>query len=421
MRFIIVTMGTEGDIRPYIALARELRSYDHEISIATSRNHAKVVGDFGIDYIPITPYSGRSPSFFNFRFVAALKSSIVNNNGFLQELWNVCQQADVIIYNVATFPCFYIAEKLGIPSFGAFLQPHHPTTEFPDPSITVGKPLGGFFNLVGFWLFDILHWQYVRRSVNRFRKETLQLPELSARNTILRQLKERGSYIIYAYSPSFLPRPYDWRSDHLHVTGYWYLDTLKEDYSPPADLERFLQSGSAPVFISVMWNTHKFTKERIAEIGQLSGSRLLIHDLYGEMEGITSSERIFYIKGSVPHEWLFKKIVLAIHHGGLGICMNCIRAGAPMITIPADAGGNDHRFWAYQVSRSGVGIRLSVPDRQFIPGLVSAIKQITDNEDIRSHAVELSKKIKEENGLKDAIQFISARCRRQGYDLPVIP
>ena len=410
MRFIIVTIGTEGDVRPYIALARELKLNNHEVSIATSENHFNLINNFAIECIPIK-FKGcakRPTSLFGFRFVRSIKSSIVNEEGYLSALWSVCQKADAIIYNVATFPCLYIAEKLGIPSFGAFMQPHHPTKDFPDPSVTNGKPLGGVFNLAGFWLFDFLHWIYVRKSINKWRKETLRLPEIPLSDTILKQMRQRECRILYAYSPSLVPKPAEWRSDRLQVTGYWYLDTVK-DYSPSPELDFFLNSGPPPVFISTMWNVDKFSKEKITKIGDLSNVRLIIHDLHGEMEEIHSTEWIFYIKGPIPHEWLFKRVAAAVHHGGLGISMNCIRAGVPMITIPADTDGNDHRFWAYQLSKSNVGVYVDADNGngQFISRLSLAIKTAISSNDIKQHSLALSKKISAETGLQNAIRFIT--------------
>jgi len=198
MRFIIATLGTEGDIRPFIALARELEYYNHEVAIATTENHFWTICNFGIECIKIGNYNGRSPVFFNIKLVRTVLSTLINEKGYLEELWNLSRDADVLIYNVATFPCIYIAEKLGIPCFGAFLQPHHATRSFPDPSVTNGKPWRGIFNLLGFWLFDFVHWQYVRSAINQWRKDILKLPAIPLGDTILKQLEKRRSYILYS-------------------------------------------------------------------------------------------------------------------------------------------------------------------------------------------------------------------------------
>jgi UDP:flavonoid glycosyltransferase YjiC (YdhE family) len=203
-----------------------------------------------------------------------------------------------------------------------------------------------------------------------------------------------------------LPRPADWHAASTEITGYWYLDTLKE-YNPPTDLDDFVKCGPPPVFISVMWNAEKFSKEILFRISDLFDGRLIVQDLHNEMDDMHSTEKLFYFKGSVPHEWLFKNVAVAIHHGGLGISMNCVRAGVPMVTIPA-AGGNDHRFWAYQLSKSGVAIRLPVSHtgKQFPNKLVEAINTAMNSNGLKKNAVEMGKKIRAENGLQNAMRFI---------------
>jgi sterol 3beta-glucosyltransferase len=420
MRFVIVTLGSEGDVRPYMALAHELEREDHVVSLATSENFSELIHGAGLDYLPMKIYYGDRPSLFNWRVLMAVNASIENKEGYLAELWAVCQNADAIIYNVSTYPCFYIAEKLGIPSFGVFVQPHHASKAFPHPIVTDGKPMGGMFNRASFWLFNTLHWRYVRKSINQWRRDTLKLPPIPLGDNLQRQLKKNQPRILYAFSPAFLSRPADWHFDNVDITGYWFLDTEK-NYTPPKDLEDFLNNGTPPVFINVMWNRDKFDTPTIMEISHLLNTRLIIQDLYGQLDDLASTENIFYIRGSIPHEWLFKRISVAIHHGGLGISMNCIRAALPMIAIPA-IGVNDQRFWAHRIEKSGVGIHFVVSNKnkRFAKQLVSAIKKAMHSDHIRARVTEMSIKVKAENGLQNTLEIISSSLTHD-YKIEDIP
>jgi UDP:flavonoid glycosyltransferase YjiC (YdhE family) len=413
MRFIIATLGSGGDVRPYIALAHELQANKHEVAIATSFDHFDLICDYGIDCIPMKLHSEEPTSFFNTRFTNAIASTFEVREDFLKELWDVCRDAEVLIYNPSTFCCYYIAEKMRIPSFGAFVQPHHSTAAFPHPFTTNGKPWGGIFNKMGFWAYSILHWQYIRKPINRWRKETLHLPPLSFRDTLSRQMKRNKPRILYAYSRSFLPKPADWRSERAEITGYWYLE--KKDYCVPPDLERFIINGTPPVFVSILYNMDKFDEDNLRQIIDLLDCRVIVQDLFGELKGLVSTEKFFYVKGSIPHEWLFKRVSAAVHHGGLGICLNCIRAGVPIVAIPA-AGGNDHRFWAYVVSRAGVGTHLSIAGKSssFAHAVARAIRKVKDNVIMKSHAMEIAGRMKDENGLKDAVKIISESILQNG-------
>jgi UDP:flavonoid glycosyltransferase YjiC (YdhE family) len=76
MRFAIVCVGAQGDVRPYIALARELQLGGHEAVIATFKPFLQLVRDFGVDCITMQPFSndttkpadeGFSPTFYHDR------------------------------------------------------------------------------------------------------------------------------------------------------------------------------------------------------------------------------------------------------------------------------------------------------------------------------------------------------------------
>jgi len=406
MRFVLVALGSEGDIRPFIALAMELEGAGHEVSIATFSYYFEMIQNHQIDCVQIGNFSTLSRRhFINIRFLRTIKSTLVNCPGFLEELWRVCQHAEVIIYNVVTFPCFYIAEKLKKPCFAVFMQPHHPTRAFPDPSVTEGRSMGGVFNLLEYYLFDLAHWLYIRKAINHWRRHTLQLPPIPAHETVVKQIEKRKLRVLCAYSPLITPKPKEWRTEGIEVTGYWFLDGQKK-YDVPSDISDFLLSGEPPVFISAMWNIDLFTREALFQIQEALGRKLIVQDLRSEMRGMTSTPQILYIVGSVSHQWLFKRISIAVHHGGLGICMNCIRAGAPMIMLPSDMSGNDHRFWAHQVAEAGAGFRCYYNKHKFVETIIRAIKKGLRNPDMKRNATELSKKIGAENGLRNATQFI---------------
>lgn len=52
--------------------------------------------------------------------------------------------------------------------------------------------------------------------------------------------------VFYGFSPAVVPRPADW-PDGYQVTGYWW-PQRPAAWSPPAQLEEFLNSGPPPVF-----------------------------------------------------------------------------------------------------------------------------------------------------------------------------
>ena len=51
MRVLILTFGTQGDIRPFVALAKGLRAAGHEAGVCTAEGFRNLVVGAGIDYV----------------------------------------------------------------------------------------------------------------------------------------------------------------------------------------------------------------------------------------------------------------------------------------------------------------------------------------------------------------------------------
>lgn len=83
--------------------------------------------------------------------------------------------------------------------------------------------------------------------------------------------------------------------------------------------------------------------------------------------------QIYSIK-SLPHDWLFKRIDAACHHGGAGTTGASLRAGIPTIVKPFFG---DQFFWGDRVEALGVG---SCVRKLTVESLADALIQATTNE-----------------------------------------
>jgi sterol 3beta-glucosyltransferase len=409
MRIIIVTMGSLGDVRPYIPLAAVLKKNEkYQVAIVSTDNHRELITSFDIEFIGIKEYFRQTRRLPRWRIFMVINSALEIRDGFLDDLWNACKEADFIIYNSFTFPAYYIAEKLKIKSIGLFLQPNHPSVYFPHPFLTNGKPLGKLFNRIQFSIFDGFYWLRIRTFINRWRANTLQLPKIPVWKNLSAQIRSSNPSILYAWSPAFFPKPPDWKDLNIEISGYWYHDTTQKTTISP-ELEDFLKAGPPPVYISMRWNAEKFNNGRLYEISSKLNERIIVHDYYEQLDGVSSNEKLLYLTGDVPLEWLFTKVAAAVHHGGVGILMECIRTTTPMVTIASDD-VNDHRFWIYLAEKNGVCFNLNVShkDTSFVNKLVEAIKKVKVDEKLKHRLTEMGNKIRQERGLQRAVEFINA-------------
>ncbi|MBN2147767.1 MAG: glycosyltransferase [Anaerolineales bacterium] len=53
MNITIIAPGTQGDVRPYVALGRGLKSAGHGVRLATHQNFASLVAGNDLDFHPL--------------------------------------------------------------------------------------------------------------------------------------------------------------------------------------------------------------------------------------------------------------------------------------------------------------------------------------------------------------------------------
>ncbi|WP_292842757.1 glycosyltransferase [Nostoc sp. NMS8] len=412
----MATRGSHGDVRPYVALALGLKKAGHEVQIATTEEHIEFVNSFGIEFVSM---NWEFPNFetyvlkkniFNIRTlneIAYLSDDLKIENSMLAQLWQACQKAEAIIFNAPAYPCYYIAEKLGIPCYMAPMQPHHQTRDFHNwimPPFRL-KFLKNIYNWFSYPLFDLIFWLHIRPTINKWRQETLNLLPLPVLAGLLRKIQQQKLPTIYSFSP-LISKPSEWE-EYVHLTSYWFLDT-SENWQPSTNLRNFLSKGLPPIYISKIWdnNHHQFTKEVLLEISALTGRRIIVHSSDAdEAKDAEFTDKLFFIDGLIPHEWLFSKMAVVVHHGGLGTIMSSLRAGIPSIAIPF-LFLTDQEFWTTQLAQSGLGIDFILQDEDELSAqkLAAVIQSAINDQAMQTRLIEVSNKIKKEDGVQQAIE-----------------
>jgi sterol 3beta-glucosyltransferase len=239
--------------------------------------------------------------------------------------------------------------------------------------------------------------------VNKWRQTTLGLPARSRLANDMVQPNGRPTPTLYAYSPHVVPTPSDW-PDTTCASGYWFLDAAA-DWQPPAGLAAFLQAGPPPVYIGfgsmVGQSPEKLGQIAIAAL-QKSGQRGLLASGLGGLQASDLPDTIFML-ASAPHDWLLPQVAAVVHHGGSGTTGAGLRAGKPTVICPFIA---DQPFWGARVQQLGVG-PAPIPQKKLtVENLAAAIETAVTNKPMQAKAAELGKKIRSEDGVQTAVNFI---------------
>lgn len=412
-KITVLALGSRGDVQPYVALGRGLQAAGFTVCVATHRNFELMVRKAGLEFflIRINPRealetedgvrwleSGHSPLKFLQR-LRDLFEPIFEPVG--ADCLAACEGCDVIL-NSGVGGIFgpSVAEKLGVFTCNAYLQPFHPTTEFPLMGMGPGLSFSSTWNQLSYNLAHGMMSWILGPVVNRWRVESLGLPAFD--RTAWQHLTAIPT--VYGFSPFVVPPPRDWGS-HLYVAGYWFLEP-NHDWQPPADLQHFLDNGPPPVYIGFgsMAARHpgKLT-ELCLEALEITAQRGVLMTGWGGLHSQDVPYAVHLI-GEVPHDWLFPRMVAVVHHGGAGTTGTGLRAGVPGIVAPFFA---DQPFWGQRLAALGVGPD-PVPQKKLtVRRLAEAIDRAVHDIRMRQKARTLGLKIQAEDGIGRAVTQLS--------------
>ncbi len=404
MKITFLTYGTEGDTRPLLALAREVVDRGHEAHLLADVAGAPRAQALGI---PFTALAGDMRGAFQpgGAFGALLKdgasmsrlmracATLARDNTlpWMEAACTAARGSDLIVYSgLAGFVGLAVAEGLGIPCIGAAMWPMTPTREFAPPFLNMHR-LPGWANMLAHRAFERMAWSMFGPELNRARARVFGAPP--------RKQPWRDMPLLVGCSPTLLARPADW-PPNVHVTGVWQLPA-GEGFTPPRALLDFLEAGPAPVYIgfgSMAGIAQGTLVDAIAAVA--SGRRVLFHPGWS---GIDSSRLPpdVYVLDDTPHDWLFPRTALVVHHGGAGTSHAAARAGVPSVVVPF---AGDQFFWARRMALRGIAAACPAAglDSARLVQAVAAASQPA----MREEARRVGQAMREEDGVRTAVDLL---------------
>lgn len=306
MKFLLVTLGSIGDLMPFLAIADALRQRGHQVVIASNAGYAALVRGSGFDFGIVSN-----------RPLQALDDVLESDPGRAwKKVWDdVCVPAanptrDFIAHHAQAGPCKVIASWNAL---GARLARQE--REFP------------------------LCTAYLSPHALR---EDRELPGL------------RG--VRMGLFPSWFG-PID--EPDVRLTGFPMLDDALVPALPPP-LENFLRDGPAPVIFtpgSFIRRSEAFFREAAAAC-ERQGLRAVFLTPHGDQIPQALAPTIRHFK-FVSLQRLAGHAAALVHHGGIGTCAQALRAGIPQLITPVFFDQPDN---AARVEALGVGRRVSALD-----------------------------------------------------------
>jgi len=401
MKITFLTYGTEGDTRPLLALAREVVNRGHEAHLLADVAGAPRAQALGI---PFTPLAGDMRAAF---LPGGAFGALLQDGASMSRLTRACADlardntlpwmeaacaaargSDLLVYSgLAGFVGLAVAKGLNIPCIGAAMWPLTPTRAFAPPFLNLAR-LPGWANLLAHRAFERLAWSMFGPELNRARARVF--------GAAPRTQPWRDVPMLYGCSSALLPRPADWPAN-VAVTGVWQLPA-EQGWTPPQALLDFLEAGPAPVYIgfgSMAGIDQGTLVDAIAAVA--AGRRVLFHPGWSGIDPARLPPDMFVLDDT-PHDWLFPRAALVVHHGGAGTSHAAARAGVPSVVVPF---AGDQFFWARRMTARGIAVTCPAAGLDSAR-LVRAVA-VASETPLRDEARRVGQAMRVEDGVRTAV------------------
>ncbi|GAB4516192.1 MAG: glycosyltransferase [Anaerolineae bacterium] len=419
MKVLILTLGSRGDVQPYVAFAKGLIEAGHEPLLATDATFKEFITAHGVPYAYVNEVIGSLISGDAAREALAQAQGVIGwikvandlnaqikplQRQMLSEQWTAAQvfQPDVVVYHPKALGGRHIAEALGVPGVIAVAAPGiAPTRAFP----AVGMPelpFGEGYNRSTYGLVARMANLSYGGLINEWRDTELKLEKRSRYASDMLDPNGQPTPILQAFSPHLLPN-IDWEA-HVHTVGFWFLET-QQAFTPDADLVRFLEAGEAPVYVGFGSMTSRDPQkmtQTVVDALVKTGQRGLIATGWGGISEGDLPANVYRIR-EAPHSWLFPRVKAVVHHGGAGTTAAGLRAGRPTLICPFFG---DQPLWGARVHELGAG-PAPIPEKKLtVDNLSEALRALATNSTMQQNAAALGEKMRAEDGLANGIRWL---------------
>lgn len=426
MKIALFSIGTQGDVRPFVALGLGLQAAGHEVRIASGETCRDLVEQHGLTFVPLTAdfldIMARDPKALQkglnplSLLRTARRELMAMASDWAEQGMVAAQGAQLLIGNgmVASLAAA-LGEVLSIPTVESHLQPITPCGDI--PPMMLPPPRGHRPQGINRFLYHScrqLTWQMLGPAVAKVRRD-LGLQALPWYGPFYQ--RRENHRVLYGFSSLLVPPSAEWPAS-VKVAGNWFLEE-GGDYRPSEELAAFLAAGPAPVYVGfgsmLGENIAEFTDDVVAAIRR-SGQRGILATGWGGLSAdIDAGDDILVIPGA-PHDWLFPRVAMAVHHGGVGTTAAALRAGIPSVVVPFFG---DQPFWGWRLNQLGVAPPTLARKKLDAAQLAEAMAWCQGGE-VVDRATLLGAELRREDGIAKAIVILNQWGLLEAANAPAV-
>ena len=385
MKILITTIGSHGDVHPFLAIGAALRQRGHQVTMLASDLYEPLVRQLNLDFIPIGTAEEfqaglRNPDLWKWpagvsrvaQLIRPLVGRVYDAIASLAEPGNT-----ILAYSTLGFGARIAQEKLKLPGVSIHLQPAS-FRSISHPAKMGGLPMPA-------WLPHVAR-RAIFNLADRIYIDPAFAPPINEYRAKLGLRPVRGILNTFCHSPRLsiglfpawfaAPQP-DWPPNSV-VTGFPLFD--ESGQTPmPAEIEKFLQAGPPPLAFTPGSGNLYAQEFFAAAIGacQILKRRGILLSRHAENIPRDLPESVLHAPYA-PFSQLLPRCATLIHHGGIGTTSQGLAAGVPQLIMPM---GYDQFDNADRLAKLNVGAAL--PPKRFTAKNVAAeINRLTTSPNI---------------------------------------
>jgi rhamnosyltransferase subunit B len=411
---LIATLGSLGDLHPFLALGTMLQQRGHRVSIATSADYQERVEAAGLGFRrmrPDMPDPSDYQELMDRRLgpETILRHIMADLATSYQDLAAAAQDATALISSQVAMAAPIFAEVSGLPWASAVLQPMGFMSAYDPPVIPQARRVSALLHGLG-PLFGKPLVAAARRATERWcgpiedLRESLGLP-YSGKHALFDA--QHSEQLVLAMFPRVLAQAQpDWPAATQHTgTAFW--DTGNQNDVRDA-LTDFLSEGQAPVVFTLgsaaVHAAGSFYRESVKAVQALACRAIFLtgNDFANRAQLPRPMPRNMLALPYASHREVFRAASVVVHQGGIGTLSQALRAGRPMLVVPFSHDQPDN---AKRAERLGVGSTIFANEYR-ARRVVRELETLLNDYAVIGRAAEIGKLVDAEDGTNHACDAI---------------
>jgi UDP:flavonoid glycosyltransferase YjiC (YdhE family) len=390
--FLLISIGSHGDVHPFVGLGSTLRSRGHRVTMITNPHFEPLVRKCGLDFLGV----GKAEDYHKlasnpdlWRIKTCFETVMNATVKMTPELFDLVSERvvpgeTVVASSSLAFGARIAQDKLKFPMATIHLSPAVFRSSINPPMLPGLPPIR--------WLPSfIINRMFL--AADRLIIDKLLAPPINAiRNQhglppvygILREWWNSPDLVIGMFPEWFAAPQKDW-PPQTKLTGFPLWDERSVG-GMPQELYDFLNAGEPPVVFtpgSAMWQAQKFFEACIDSCDRLNRRGILLTRHRDHLPANLPN----FVKhfDYAPFSQLLPSVACLVHHGGIGTSAQAMRAGVRQVVTPM---AHDQLDNAARMEK--LGIARVIPAAKLTGArLAKAIKSMFDNRDfyVRAHWV----------------------------------